>query len=59
MAHTAAQFAGAMLMRGTQKHTRQQLQDELDKAKIQMNAGAGDTDANVNITTVQIGRAHV
>ena len=30
---TAAQFAGAMLMRGTQKHTRQQLQDELDTAE--------------------------
>ena len=26
----AAQIAGSLLMRGTAKHTRQQLQDELD-----------------------------
>jgi zinc protease len=50
---TAAQLAGAMLMRGTQKHTRQQLQDELDKLKTQMVANASDTDANLNVTTVR------
>jgi zinc protease len=50
---TAAQFAGAMLMRGTQKHTRQQLQDELDKLKVQMIANAADNDANLNVTTVR------
>jgi len=50
---TAAQFMGAMLMRGTQKHTRQQLQDDLDKLKIQMGASAGDADASVSITTVR------
>jgi zinc protease len=50
---TAAQIAGAMLMRGTQKHTRQQLQDELDKLKTQMNANADETDANLSITTVR------
>ena len=50
---TAAQFAGAMLMRGTQKHTRQQLQDELDKLKAQMVVNASDTDANMNVTTVR------
>ncbi len=49
---TAAQFAGAMLMRGTQKHTRQQLQDELDQLKAQMNAGAADNDANLSVTTI-------
>jgi zinc protease len=54
---TAAQFAGAMLMRGTQKHTRQQLQDELDKLKVQMGANATATDANVNITTVRASMA--
>ena len=52
---TAAQFAGVMLMRGTQKHTRQQLQDELDKLKAQMNVNAGDNDANLGITTVRSG----
>jgi len=50
---TAAQFAGAMLMRGTQKHTRQQLQDELDQLKAQINAGAGDNDANLSVTTIR------
>ena len=50
---TAAQFAGAMLMRGTQKHTRQQLQDELDQLKTQMTAGGGENDATLNITTVR------
>ena len=50
---TAAQFAGALLMRGTQKHNRQQLQDELDKLKTQMAVNASDTDANMNVTTVR------
>lgn len=50
---TAAQMAGAMLMRGTQSHTRQQLQDELDKLKAQMGAAASDTDATLNLTTVR------
>jgi zinc protease len=50
---TAAQMAGAMLMRGTRKHTRQQLQDELDRLKAQMFTNAGDTDANLNVTTVR------
>jgi len=49
---TAAQFLGAMLMRGTQKHTRQQLQDELDQLKAQMNAGAADNDATLSVTTI-------
>jgi zinc protease len=50
---TAAQFAGALLMRGTQKHNRQQLQDELDKLKTQMVVNASDTDANMNVATVR------
>ncbi len=50
---TAAQFAGAMLMRGTQQHTRQQLQDELDGLKAQMNANANETDASLNVATVR------
>jgi zinc protease len=49
---TAAEFAGAMLMRGTQKHTRQQLQDELDTLKAQMNVSASDNDASLNLTTI-------
>lgn len=50
---TAAQMAGAMLMRGTQKHTRQQLQEELDKLKAQMGATGNETDANLTLTTVR------
>ena len=50
---TAAQFAGALLMRGTQKHNRQQLQDELDKLKTQMVVNASGTDANMNVSTVR------
>ena len=50
---TAAQFAGALLMRGTQRHTRQQLQDTLDQLKAQMNANASDNDANLSVTTIR------
>ena len=50
---TAAQLAGAMLMRGTEKHTRQELQDEVDKLKAQVNANAGATDANLTLNTVR------
>jgi len=50
---TAAQFAGALLMRGTQKHTRQQLQDTLDQLKAQMNASASDNDASLSVTTIR------
>jgi zinc protease len=49
----AAQLAGAMLMRGTQKHTRQELQDALDNLKAQMNANAGATDANLTLNSVR------
>jgi len=52
----AAQFTVAILMRGTRSHTRQQLQDELDKLKAQMSVGgsvgAGTT---VSINTVRTG----
>jgi zinc protease len=45
-----------MLMRGTQKHNRQQLQDELDKLKAQMSTGGGAiTGANLSISTVRAG----
>ena len=49
---TAAQFTGAMLMRGTQKHTRQQLQDALDQLKAQLNVGTGDNDGTLNLNTI-------
>jgi zinc protease len=54
----AAQMAGALLMRGTQKHTRQQLQDELDKLKAQMGVGASiNNGASLSINTVRAGFA--
>src|SRR5262249_52879664 len=38
--HTSAtQFIGPLLMRGTKKHNRQQIQDELDKLGARVNIG--------------------
>jgi zinc protease len=50
---TAAQLAGGMLMRGTTKHTRQQIQDELDRLKARANVNGGSTQATVNIETTR------
>ena len=49
----AAQSAGLLLMRGSTKHTRQQIQDELDKLKAQMTASGSSTRANLSISTVR------
>jgi zinc protease len=50
----AAQLTAAMLMRGTAKHTRQALQDELDKKKIQMGtSGTALTGASLSFNTVR------
>lgn len=49
----AAQFAGAMLMRGTIKHTRQQLSDELIKIKTQPSIRGSGTDVSVMIQTTR------
>jgi zinc protease len=52
----AAQIAGSLLMRGTQKHTRQQLLDEFDKIKATVNAGSnGSTGAGANISSLRAG----
>ncbi len=50
---TAAQMAGALLMRGTTKHTRQQIQDELDRLKARAFVFGGATQANVQIETTR------
>jgi zinc protease len=50
---TAAQMAGSMLMRGTTKRTRQQIQDELDRLKARMNINGGPTQAQVTIETTR------
>lgn len=56
---TAANFTGQMLMRGTAKHTRQQLQDELDRLKAQVSVSGSATGANVSIQTTRQNLAEV
>ena len=50
---TAADLAGQMLLRGTTKHTRQQIQDELDRLKARVRVFGGATQANVLIETTR------
>jgi zinc protease len=45
-------MTGQLLMRGTTAHTRQQIQDELDRLKARMTVGGGAGVAFVNIETV-------
>jgi zinc protease len=49
---TDANFAGQMLMRGTTKRTREQIQDESDrlKAQIAVFGGAGGAQASIEVT---------
>lgn len=48
-----ADLAGSMLMRGTAKHTRQQLKDEFDKLKASVMIGGGVTGAMVRVETTR------
>jgi zinc protease len=50
---TAGQLAGEMLMRGTTKHTRQQLKDEFDRLKARVGVNGGPTSATVSIETTR------
>ena len=50
---TAASFAGQMLMRGTVKHTRQQIQDELDRLKARAFVFGGVNSAGGSIETTR------
>jgi zinc protease len=50
---TAADMAADMLMRGTTKHTRQQIKDELDRLKARMSLGGGPTQATLTIETIR------
>jgi zinc protease len=50
---TAAGLAGSMLMRGTAKHTRQQIQDELDRLKARLFVFGAGTQATVTIETTR------
>ena len=49
----AGQFAGSMLMRGTSKHTRQQIQDEFDRLKARANVFGGATSAGASVETTR------
>jgi zinc protease len=50
---TAADLAADMLMRGTAKHTRQKLKDELDKLKARMSVGGRANQATLSFETVR------
>jgi zinc protease len=49
----AGSFAGQLLQRGTAKKTRQQIKDEFDKLKAQVNIFGGATNAFVQIETTR------
>jgi len=49
----AAEMAGRMLMRGTSKHSRQQIQDELDKLKAHLRVSGSATGASAAIETTR------
>ncbi len=46
-------LTGQMLMRGTTKRTRQQIRDELDRIKAQVNVGGNASGASARITTTR------
>jgi zinc protease len=46
-------MTGALLMRGTKNKTRQQIQDETDRLKAQMNVSGSATGANANVRTLE------
>jgi zinc protease len=50
---TIGSFAGSMLMRGSSRHTRQQIQDEFDRLKAQVNVFGGVSRADVRIETIR------
>src|SRR5216117_1751781 len=50
---TIGRLTSAMLMRGTTKHTRQELQDELDRLKARLNVFGGATGVTVTVETVK------
>ncbi len=51
----APRLAGSLLMRGTQQHTRQQLQDEFDKNKARVNVSGNLAGAAASIDTLRAG----
>lgn len=49
----AGQFVPTLLLRGSQKHTRQQFQDEFDRLQAQVSVYGGPTQVNVSVQTVR------
>jgi len=49
---TTGDMAGALLMRGTKNKNRQQIQDETDRLKAQINVHGGADSASANIRTL-------
>ena len=50
---TAASMAGSLLMRGTTAKSRQQIQDETDRLKAQINVSGSATSASASIRTLE------
>jgi zinc protease len=50
---TIGALTGNLLMHGTRHHTRQQIQDEMDKLKAQMNVTGGATSATAMVETTE------
>ena len=50
---TAGAMAGALLMRGTKSKTRQQIQDETDRLKAQINVFGSVAALNANVRTLE------
>ncbi|MGA2131095.1 MAG: pitrilysin family protein [Bryobacteraceae bacterium] len=50
---TVAELAGGTLIRGTAHKNRQQIQDQIDKLKAQLNVNGGPTSATVGIETTR------
>jgi len=50
---TAADLAGDLLMRGTKTKNRQQIQDETDRLKAQINVYGGTTSASASVRTLE------
>jgi len=48
-----AGITGGLLMRGTKHKSRQQIQDEIDRLKAQMNVSGGPTSATASIETIE------
>ncbi len=50
---TAAELGGAMLMRGTKTKNKQQIQDETDRLKAQINVSGDVQNVSANVRTVE------